>query len=66
MNDVSLASAFIAARLGEVQLAVAGEMLRMNDDTAPAAASLIDAGRQSFDRLANVAAGIGTNLDVSA
>jgi hypothetical protein len=66
MNDVALVSAFIGARLGQVQLAVAAKMLSINTDTARAAASLIEAGQQSFDRLANVAAGLGTNLDVSA
>jgi hypothetical protein len=34
MSDVGLASAFIAARMGQVQLAVAGRMLRMNADAA--------------------------------
>jgi hypothetical protein len=66
MNDVALVSAFIGARLGQVQLAVAGKMLSINADTAATAASPIAAGQQNLDRLANVAAGIGTNLDVSA
>jgi hypothetical protein len=30
MDDVSLASAFIAARMGEVQLAAAAKLMRMN------------------------------------
>jgi len=66
MNDAALASAFIAARVGQVQLAVAAKMLRMNADAAQSVATLIDAAQQNMDRLANVAAGIGTNLDVSA
>jgi len=66
MNDVALASAFIAASMGQVQLAVAAKMLRMNADAAQSVATLIDAAQQNMDRLANVAAGIGTNLDVSA
>jgi hypothetical protein len=66
MDDVGLASAFIAARMGQVQLAVAGRMLRMNADAAQSVAKLIDAAQQSMDRLANVAGGVGTNLDVSA
>ena len=66
MNDVGLAAAFIAARMGQVQLAVAAKILRMNADAAQSVATLIDAAQQNMDRLANVAAGIGTNLDVRA
>jgi len=64
--DASLASAFIAAGVGQIQLAVAGKMLGMELDAARSAVKLIDAAQQSIDRLANVAAGIGTNLDVTA
>jgi hypothetical protein len=66
MDDVGLVSAFVGARMGQVQLAVAAKMLRMNADSAQAVVKLIDAAQQNMDRLANVAAGIGTNLDVSA
>ena len=66
MDDVGLASAFMAARMGQVQLAVAAKILRMNADAAQSIATLIDAAQQNMDRLANVAAGVGTNLDVSA
>ena len=66
MSDIGLVSALIAARMGQMQLAVAGKMLRMNAEGAQAAAKLIEAGQQNLDRLANVAAGIGTNLDISA
>jgi len=38
----------------------------MNADQGAAVAKLIDAAQQNFDPLANVAAGLGTNLDVSA
>jgi hypothetical protein len=38
----------------------------MNADQGASVAKLIDAAQQSFDPLANVAAGIGTNLDVNA
>jgi len=64
--DSSLVSALIAARIGEIQLAVAAKMLRMNADAAASAIKLVDAAQQNADRLANVAAGIGTQLDVSA
>jgi hypothetical protein len=65
MDIGALASAMIAARVGEVQLAVAARMLRMNADAAASTAKLIDAAEQNVDRLANVAAGIGTQLDLT-
>ena len=49
-----------------VQLAVAAWLVRMNADNASSVTKLIDAAQQSFAPLANVAAGLGTNLDVSA
>jgi hypothetical protein len=66
MDDAGLASAFIAARVGQVQMAIAAKMLKMNADTAQSAVKLIEAAQQNIDRLANVAAGIGTNVDLSA
>jgi hypothetical protein len=65
MDVGALASAMIAARVGELQLAVAAKLLRMDAQAADAAAKIIDAAEANVDRLANVAAGIGTNLDVS-
>jgi hypothetical protein len=63
--DVALASALMNAQVGRLQLAVAARMLRMNSDATAAAVGVIEAAQQNFDRLANVAAGIGANLDVS-
>lgn len=66
MNDAALASGLIAARVAQVQFAVAAKMLRMSADTAQSAVEVIDAAQQNADRLANVAAGIGGNLDILA
>jgi hypothetical protein len=66
MDPASLASAFIAASAGQAQLAIGGKMLAMNIDDGRSAVKLIDAAQQGIDRLANVAAGIGTNVDVTA
>ena len=65
MDIGSLASAMIAARIGEVQLAVAAKLIRMDAQAAASAAQLIDAAESNVDRLANVASGIGANLDVT-
>ena len=66
MDPSSLATAFAGAQTGMMQLAVAARLMRMNADQGASIAKLIDAAQQSIDPLANVAAGIGTNLDVSA
>jgi predicted signal transduction protein with EAL and GGDEF domain len=65
MDIGALASAMIAARIGEVQLAVAAKLIRMDAQAAASAAQLIDAAEANADRLTNVAAGIGANLDVT-
>jgi hypothetical protein len=63
--DVALATAFIGAKTAQVQLAIAAKMLRMNAETARSAVQVIEAAQENMDRLANVAAGIGGNLDIS-
>ena len=65
MDVAALASALAGAQLGQIQLAVAAKMLRMNADQASSIANLIDAAAENGNRLANVAAGIGSNLDIT-
>ena len=64
--DTSLIAAVLGAQTGMMQLAVAARLARMDADQGASVAKLIDAAQQSIDPLANVAAGLGTNLDVSA
>ena len=64
--DTSLITALVGAQTGMVQLAVSARLARMNAGQGASIAKLIDAAQQNFDPLANVAAGIGTNLNVSA
>lgn len=67
MGMVSLASALIGAQTGEMQLAVAARLARMGDPSnSSSITQLVDAADQSANSLANVAAGLGTNLDISA
>ena len=66
MDPTSLITALMGAQTGMMQLGVAARLMRMNADQGAAVAKLIDAAQQNIDPLANVAAGIGTNLDVSA
>jgi len=66
MDAGSIAAAFVAQQAGQVQMAVAAKMLRMNAQSANDVAKLLEAAQQNFDQLANVASGVGANLDVSA
>ncbi len=63
--DMSLVTAALGAQAGLTQLALANSMLKMNTQNASSVVKLIDAAQQSMNSLANVAAGIGTNLDIS-
>jgi len=66
MDVASIASGLIAARMGEIQLAVAARFARMNADSQASIAKLLDAASQNGQRLANAAAGLGGNVDISA
>ena len=65
MDVASIASAFIAARMSQVQTAMAAQMLKMNTDSAGNAAKLLEAAQQNMNSLANVASGVGGNLDIT-
>jgi hypothetical protein len=64
--DTSLITAILGAQTGMMQLAVAARLARMNADQGASVVKLIDAAQQNVSSLANAAAGVGTNLDVSA
>jgi hypothetical protein len=65
MDVASIAAAFIAQQAAQLQMAAAGKLLRMDAQTGEDAAKLLEAARQNFDRLANVASGVGANIDIS-
>ena len=65
MDVTALASAFAGAKAAEVQMAVAAKMMKMNADAAKSVVQVIEAAQKNLNRLANVAAGIGQNLDIS-
>ena len=65
MDIASIAAAFIAQQAGQMQMAAAAKMLRMNADSAQNVVKLLEAAEQNFDRLANLASGIGGNLDIT-
>jgi hypothetical protein len=62
--DASLIGATMSVQTGMLQLAVAARLAQMSADQGSSVAELVDAAQQNFDPLANITAGIGTNLDV--
>jgi len=65
VDTASIAAGLVAARMGQVQLAIAGKILKMNADQAHSVVKLLDAAQANMDRLVNMAAGIGTKVDMS-
>lgn len=65
MDIASIATAIMAAHAGRAQLAVAAKLARMEADQGRVIADLLEAARANFDRLANVAAGRGAQLDIT-
>ncbi len=63
--EPALINSLISARAGQTQMAVAAKMMRMNADAAASIVQVIEAAQQNLNRLANVASGIGGNLDIS-
>ena len=61
----SIAASFIAAQVGQLQQAAAAKMMQMNADGSKDAVKLLDAAQQNFNSLANVASGVGNNLNIT-
>ena len=66
MDLVSLATAFVGAQMGSAQMAVAAKMLRMNADNAASIVEVLNAAQRNIASLANVAAGVGQKLNITA
>lgn len=64
MDTAALATAMTAARQGQVQMAVASKIAKMNADQGAAIAGLLDAASQNMKSM--LQAGVGTQVDVSA
>ncbi len=65
MDPASLASALIGAQTGRLQIAVAAKVLHMQTEQGAAVVKMLEASQQNAARLANVATGIGGNLDIA-
>jgi len=65
MDVASLVTAMVGTQAGRTQLAVATKMMKMSLDSDAAVVQLLDASQQNLGKLANVAAGVGQNLDIT-
>jgi hypothetical protein len=66
MDPTSLISGLLAAQTARIQLAAAAKLMQTNSQSASDVAMLVAAAQQNADSLANVAAGLGGNLNVTA
>jgi hypothetical protein len=66
MDLASLATAMVDAQMSQVQMAIAAKMMRMSADSAASIVQLIDAAQKNMQSLANVAAGVGQNVNITA
>ena len=53
------------AQSASAQMALAAKMMKMNADAQGAIAQVLDAAQQNLLQLANTAAGVGQNVDIS-
>ena len=65
MDVSSLAAAMVGAQVGRLQLAAAAKMMKMNADSAASIVQVIEAAQKNLGQLADAAAGLGQNLDIS-
>ena len=65
MDVSSVAAAMASARVGQAQLAMAAKFMKMNADSAASIIQVIEAAQQNLNQLADAAAGLGQNLDIT-
>jgi hypothetical protein len=66
MEPTAVASGMVGAQMAETQMSLAAIMLRMNANSAGAIAKVLESAQQNLTSLANVAAGVGQNVNVTA
>jgi diphthamide synthase subunit DPH2 len=66
MDPTSLAAGLIAAKTGQMQMAMAAKMMKMNAEASKSVVQMLEAGQANLEKLNNLATGVGGNLDVTA
>jgi hypothetical protein len=65
MDPASIATALLGAQNAQTQFAVAAKMVKMNAQADASVVAMIEAAQQNLSSLANVAEGVGANLNIS-
>ena len=55
----------MAAKAGQTQMAVAAKIMKTNADQQQSVVTLLNAAQDNMSMMASLAAGIGTQLDIS-
>jgi hypothetical protein len=66
MNPSTLIAAMAGAQAGAAQVVMAARMIRMNADAEASIAKIIEAAQKNMTSFANLAAGIGQNVNITA
>jgi hypothetical protein len=67
MDMMAMVTGLLAAQAGKVQMQVAASLMKSNADAEKSAVqTLLGAAQQNMSSLANVAAGVGGSLNVTA
>jgi hypothetical protein len=67
MDMMAMVTGLLAAQAGKVQMQVAATIMKSNADAEKSAVqTLLGAAQQNMSSLANLGAGIGGSLDISA
>ena len=66
MDPVSLGTALAGAQMSRAEMPVASKMARMNADNAASIVEVLNAVQRNMASLANLAAGVGQNLNITA
>jgi hypothetical protein len=66
VDPASIAMSLMAAKAGQTQMAVAAKMIKMNADQEKSVVTLLNSAQDNMSKMASLAAGIGTQLDISA
>ena len=66
MNPAALVAVMSGAQASSAQMIMAAKMLRMNMDASGKIAQIVEAAQQNLKSLANVANGVGQNVNIVA
>ncbi len=66
MDVAALATSIVSQQAGQTQMMAAAMMMRQSLKAEAAVVQILNAGSQSASSLANVAAGVGGNLNINA